>query len=209
MSTLQGFTPLEYLTVMVSRLSLILFIYLFIFFIRIIYLYPGGSYASQLCSEKYCAQLITILNTKLLSLPPEQPIDETYLDAFICDTVYNLTKELNNEIKSHSKTGTTALVLLIYKSKDGSMKIYCINSGNSRCILAFKDIVLAISNDHSLKNPSEYNRVKNHEQADMYSTPLDITLLPVKKLLKDDIAYYLRSITYYLVKYTLLLRKSP
>ena len=129
----------------------------------------NGYSGAQLGSETFITGVINILSSTLKGIPDA---DENTVDAYFCDTVYKVSKELNRNIKNRSKSGTTLNALFVRKLADGSYSVYCVNIGNSRCIFTCADIVVPMSEDHSLKTIREQMRIKAHEMAEWYVTPL-------------------------------------
>ncbi len=83
--------------------------------------------------------------------------------------IYDL---IQNYIKKQSyanTTGSTACVVILYNDdnkkqnntteNNGNIKMYCINVGDSRCILNYDNKIIQMSDDHKPTNTNEMNRI--------------------------------------------------
>jgi len=73
---------------------------------------------------------------------------------------YNLFKFLDEEIKllNVPQTGSTATIVFIEK-KDGKKFLYCVNAGDSRCVLVSKKRIMRMSYDDRVEDPKEKKRI--------------------------------------------------
>ena len=73
---------------------------------------------------------------------------------------YNLFKLLDEEIKMLNvpQVGSTATIVFIEK-KDGKKFLYCVNAGDSRCVLVSKKRIMRMSYDDRVEDPKEKKRI--------------------------------------------------
>ena len=73
---------------------------------------------------------------------------------------YNLFKFVDEEIKMLNvpQVGSTATIVFIEK-KDGKKILYCVNSGDSRCVLVSKKRIMRMSYDDRVEDPKEKQRI--------------------------------------------------
>ena len=73
---------------------------------------------------------------------------------------YNLFKFLDEEIKllNVPHVGSTATIVFIEK-KDGKKTLYCVNAGDSRCVLVSKKRIMRMSYDDRVEDPKEKKRI--------------------------------------------------
>ena len=134
-------------------------------------------FGSQACAQSYCTEIIDDMKHKLL-LINRDTIEDDLFDALLCDAAHKITRIMNFELKSRSRTGTTAVTVFIRKMNDGTHHIYCVNIGDSRAIMSYKDTVIPLSEDHNLKNVKELLRVRAHEPAEWYVYILCVVYKP-------------------------------
>lgn len=142
----------------------------------------GGSFGSILLSEQFCQNVIDFVQSKIekiRSVAPETPIKYDILDAVVCDAILNVSKLLSREIKLRSITGTTCVATFIIFFPEGGCRVYCSNTGDSRCV-AYKQVpgvgytTMALSEDHSLELPREVARVKQRDRSEWHPLPCQI-----------------------------------
>ena len=142
----------------------------------------GGVFGSKLCADQYCQDILKDVNNKSLIYEGNDDL----FDVYFCDAVYRITKLMNAELKSRSRTGTTVNCLFIRTMIDGTHHVYNINIGDSRCIMDFNNIAFPVSEDHSLNSTRELLRIRSHLMAEWDYMPSQLKLIPVKKIHKDD-----------------------
>ena len=96
----------------------------------------------------------------------------------MCEAIRKVTKAISREIKLRSITGTTSVSLFLKKFPDGSIRAYCGNTGDSRCVVyrrqesrtsGFK--VMIMSEDHNLTLERETDRIAQRKPAEWKPLP--------------------------------------
>jgi serine/threonine protein phosphatase PrpC len=88
---------------------------------------------------------------------------------------------MNCDIKSKSRTGTTSVVLYTKLSDDGSIQLYCANTGDSRCVGRYNNSIIEMSQDHKLSLSREMKRIENHVPVEWKPLPTEFQLSVIKR----------------------------
>ena len=139
----------------------------------------GGTFGSQLCSDKFLQSVINEEKKKKSSFSSitTVAIQSDIADALMCESIRKITKSISREIKMRSITGTTCNALFFKKSPDGSYRVYCSNTGDSRCIVQRKKdrssklYHMIMSEDHSLNLQREIDRINQRKSVEWKSLP--------------------------------------
>lgn len=141
----------------------------------------GGLFGSTLCSNSFCKT--TLENVEkyctLFEAHGGEKIecDSDNFDALFCESVRNSTDDISKEIKRQGKTGTTNVSLFVKSISNGRTKIFCSNTGDSRCVMLRNHQQLFMSEDHNLSLPREIDRIIMKRPVEWYPLPGDPRLL--------------------------------
>jgi serine/threonine protein phosphatase PrpC len=142
----------------------------------------GGTFGSELCSQLLCSSVIDDVKSKvknILAIYPESPVEGDVFDAIVSESIRKVTKSMSKEIKIKSVTGTTSITLFIKDVGDGSYRIFCANTGDSRCVSYCRNstgiyTVIQFSEDHTLSLTRELNRIQQHLTLEWYPLPASV-----------------------------------
>ena len=62
-------------------------------------------------------------------------------------------------VYANDTSGCTAVVSLLVSEEDSPGRVYCANSGDSRCVLGLAGEAKPLSFDHKPGNPEEHTRI--------------------------------------------------
>ena len=108
----------------------------------------GGGQVSKFLQENFGKYMKKILNYKNI------------ISGFS-----QLFKKVDEDIKllNCSNVGSTATIVYIVKSKDTNKRIlYCVNVGDSRCVMVNKNAVYRLSYDDRVRDPKENERINKN-----------------------------------------------
>lgn len=108
----------------------------------------GGNEVSLLLKK----QMVNILTNKDIKYPlnPHQ--------------ITRIFKNLQDYIKKQkyaNKAGSTACIVILYTNEQNQLRMYCINVGDSRCLLYTNNKLYQMSDDHKPTNIKEIERISN------------------------------------------------
>jgi serine/threonine protein phosphatase PrpC len=108
----------------------------------------GGGQVSKFLQENFGKYMKKILNYKNI------------ISGFS-----QLFKKVDEDIKllNCSNVGSTATIVYIVKAKDTNKRIlYCVNVGDSRCVMVNKNAVYRLSYDDRVRDPKENERINKN-----------------------------------------------
>jgi serine/threonine protein phosphatase PrpC len=84
------------------------------------------------------------------------PLSETYINAVFS----HLQKKLESDHKETAyNSGSTCIILIIYKNENGKRIMYTLNLGDSRAVLCSNNFAIPLTKDHKPDWPEERRRI--------------------------------------------------
>lgn len=139
----------------------------------------GGSLGSTLCSQVFCQGVFSTFDQSICMLSSDaenfDKIGDDLHDALLCESIRRTSEMICQHIKDVDTSGTTCTTLFVRKLSNGTLRVYCSNTGDSRAVWFKPNYhdVICLSNDHTLKSPKEVERIRDKRLPYFSSLPLD------------------------------------
>lgn len=137
----------------------------------------GGSFGSRLCAKAFSKSVLDLTDQMMdrycgsVLNDNESPNPDLVFDALFCESIRQATDAISREIKKQGKTGTTCSSLFLQFQRDQRTKVWCANTGDSRCIMIRGEEAIYMSDDHSLTLPRERERIMKKKLPEWFPLP--------------------------------------